>query len=94
MSAESWVRGASEPALLEHTIGEALQRAADLWPNAEALVSVHQNIRWTWKQFAEQVDSFAAGLLALGLIPGDRVGVCWRRSPGPGPRSWRDSRWS
>ena len=75
MSQLSIVRGATEPALLEHTIGEALLRAAKRWPKQEALVSVHQEIRWTWEQFAFHVDRIAAGLLALGLKPGDRVGV-------------------
>ncbi|MFT3723396.1 MAG: AMP-binding protein [Hyphomonadaceae bacterium] len=75
MSQPSLVRGATEPALLEHTIGGALLRAARKWPKQEALVSVHQDIRWTWEQFAFHVDRIAAGFLALGLKPGDRVGV-------------------
>jgi len=75
MPSPSLVIGATEPPLLEHTIGEALARAAALWPDAEALVSVHQGIRWTWAEFARRVDALAAGLLALGLAPGDRLGV-------------------
>jgi len=75
MSQPSLVRGVSQPALLEDTIGEALLRAARLWPDQEALVSVHQGIRWTYRQFAEEVDRLAAGLLALRLEKGDRVGV-------------------
>lgn len=75
MEALSQVKGATQPPLLEHTIGEALDRAARLWPEAEALVSVHQNIRLTWAELLAQADAFAAGLLALGLRPGDRVGV-------------------
>ncbi|HVY89662.1 MAG TPA: AMP-binding protein [Hyphomonadaceae bacterium] len=71
----SIVRGALEPALLEYTIGEALNRAVKRWPKQEALVSVHQNIRWTYEQLGARVDQLAAGLLALGLKPGDRVGV-------------------
>jgi fatty-acyl-CoA synthase len=71
----SVVVGAAEPPLLEHTIGQALALAAQRWPDAEALVSRHQGVRLTWKEFARQVDAFAAGLLALGLEPGDRVGV-------------------
>jgi len=35
----------------------------------------HQNIRWTYDQLLEKVDGFAAGLIRLGLKPGDRVGV-------------------
>lgn len=75
MGHQSLVRGASEPPLLEYTIGDALLRAAKAWPTQEALVSVHQGIRWTYQQFADEVDRLAAGLLALDLQPGDRVGV-------------------
>jgi fatty-acyl-CoA synthase len=75
MSELSLVKGETTPALLEHTIGEALDRAVTLWPEAEALVSVHQQIRWTWAEFSQRVGALAAGLLSLGLKPGDRVGV-------------------
>ena len=75
MSQPSLVRGVTEPALLEHTIGDALLRAARTWPAQEALVSVHQGIRWTYQQFSDAVDRLAAGFLALDLQPGDRVGV-------------------
>lgn len=75
MTQLSLVRGATEPALLEYTIGEALLRAARQWPKQEALVSVHQGVRWTYEQFSFEVDRLAAGFLALGLKPGDRVGV-------------------
>lgn len=71
----SYVRGATAPSLIEYTIGEALKRAVKQWPNAEALVSAHQGIRWTYKEFGARVEAIAAGLLGLGLKPGDRVGV-------------------
>jgi fatty-acyl-CoA synthase len=71
----SLVRGAREPPLLETTIPQALARAVELWPDREALVSAHQNIRWTWAEFARRADELAAGLLSLGLERGDRVGV-------------------
>jgi fatty-acyl-CoA synthase len=71
----SHVVGDDQPALLEHTIGKALDIAVAAWPDAEALVSVHQGLRFTWTQFVRRVDDVAAGLLALGLHPGDRVGV-------------------
>jgi len=81
--ADSLVRGAHNPTLLEHTIGEALDLAVRRWPDVEAVVSVHQGVRWTWAEFGRRVDAFAAGLLALGLEPGDRVGV-W----GPNSAEW------
>ena len=34
-----------------------------------------QNVRWTYRELKEQADAFAAGLLALGLAPGDRIGI-------------------
>jgi fatty-acyl-CoA synthase len=71
----SHVVGASEPPLLEHTIGMALEVAAQRRPEATALVSRHQNVRLSWAELKEAADGFAEGLLALGLRPGDRVGV-------------------
>lgn len=71
----SHTSGPTEPALLETTIGDALENAAALWSANLALVSRHQGIRWTWAELNEQVDSIAAGLLAQGVKKGDRVGI-------------------
>ncbi len=35
----------------------------------------HQQVRWSYAELKRRVDAFAAGLLALGLVPGDRVGI-------------------
>lgn len=67
--------GATDPPLLEHTIGAALDLAAAKWPDALALVSRHQDIRWTWRQLKAEVDAAACGLVAQGLKPGERVGI-------------------
>lgn len=71
----SYVKGGDSPSLLEFTIGEAFDRAVQQWPQREALVSCHENIRWTWTDLAQRVDYFAKGLLELGIGPGDRVGI-------------------
>jgi fatty-acyl-CoA synthase len=71
----SHVRGPSAPALREDTIGQALAEAARRWGDREALVAVHQGIRWTFAELAARADAVAAGLIALGLEPGDRVGI-------------------
>ena len=73
--AMSWVRGADEPPLLEETIGQALDRAARQWGEELALVSVHQDVRWTYADLARKAEDLAAGLLALGRQTGDRIGI-------------------
>lgn len=71
----SHVHGATEPPLIEHSIGDALALAAERWGTRDALVSVGQGIRWNFAELLERSDAFAAGLLALGLNPGDRIGI-------------------
>jgi fatty-acyl-CoA synthase len=71
----SFVRGSDEPPLLEQTVGEVLRQAAASWPNAEALVSIQQGVRWSYAEFLSRVERLAAGLLKLGLRHGDRVGI-------------------
>ena len=62
MDAElSYVKGADAPPLLETTIGEALDAAAARWGEADALVSVQQKIRWSWRILAARADALAAG---------------------------------
>ena len=71
----SRVRGASKPPLIEITIGQALDQAAERWGDADALVSVAQGVRWGWRELATRANALAAGLQALGLVPGDRIGI-------------------
>ena len=75
MTRLSYVSGAGSKPLIYQTIGNALQVAAETWPEQEALVVCHQDIRWTWRELNRRVDEFAAGLVAMGFEPGDRVGV-------------------
>lgn len=71
----SYVQGAASEPLLAWTIGEALDRAAATWPGGAALISRRQGIDWTWLELGERAKALAAGLLALGLRRGDRIGV-------------------
>jgi len=57
------------------TIGGMLNRIAARYPDNEAMVSVHQNIRWTYREFRERADALARGLMALGVERGDRVAI-------------------
>jgi len=75
MSQLSYVNGASDKPLLGLTIGACFDGTAAAHPDRMALISRHQKIRWTYAELKEQVDALAAGLLALDLEPGDRVGI-------------------
>ncbi len=72
---QSYVHGASETPLLYKTIGQALRDAVDKWGDREALIVRHQNLRYTYNDLYREAEGFAAGLLALGLTRGDRVGI-------------------
>jgi fatty-acyl-CoA synthase len=71
----SHVKGLSTPELSNDTIGDLLDKAVQTWGNREAFVFLAPRLRWTWRQFQVEVDKVAAGLLCLGVEPGDRVGI-------------------
>jgi fatty-acyl-CoA synthase len=71
----SYAHGASEKPLLGETIGDNLARTAAAAPDADALVSCHQDLRWSYGELDERVDRAAAALIAAGLEPGDRLGI-------------------
>jgi fatty-acyl-CoA synthase len=73
--AQSYVHGASAEPLIGETIGVLLDRIAAEAPDSPALVMRHQKIRWNYRQLRERVDDLAAGLIALGLAVGDRIGI-------------------
>ena len=73
--AMSYVCGTSNQPLIYQTIGDAFDHTVERWGDREAVVVRHQGIRWTWRQLGEAIEAFAAGLLALDLQPGDRVGI-------------------
>src|SRR6185312_11033559 len=72
---QSYVHGASPVPLLGDTIGVHFDKAVSRWPDRAALVVRHQNVRWSYAELSKRVDALAGGLLALGLEPGDRVGI-------------------
>jgi fatty-acyl-CoA synthase len=72
---QSYAHGASSVPLIGETIGRQFDRAAARWGDRQALVVRHQEVRWTWSELQAKVDALAAGLLALGLEPGDRIGI-------------------
>ena len=72
---ESYVHGASPTPLIGETIGRFFDEAAARWAGELALVVPHQGVRWTYVELKERVDALAAGLVGLGLAPGERIGI-------------------
>jgi len=72
---QSYAQGASAVPLIGDTIGAYFDKAAERWADRPALIVTQQGVRWTYAELNARVDAFAAGLLALGHEPGDRVGI-------------------
>ncbi|HWA43548.1 MAG TPA: AMP-binding protein [Hypericibacter adhaerens] len=73
--AQSYVSGLGTLPLIGDTIGVHLDRIAQRWPDRPALVVRQQQVRWSYREFNERVDAMAAGLVALGFAPGERIGI-------------------
>jgi fatty-acyl-CoA synthase len=72
---QSYAHGTSETPLLGETIGANLERTTARFPTADALISRHQGLRYTYAELNAAVDRVARGLLAMGLARGDRAGI-------------------
>ncbi|HIH2752282.1 AMP-binding protein [Burkholderia aenigmatica] len=71
----SIVRGRTDVPLSDATVATLLNDTASRFPARPAVVFREQGIRWDWRTFAHEIDVLAAGLVALGIEPGDRVGI-------------------
>lgn len=80
---KSYYCGASTTQIIYETIGGYFDRVANEHPDNPALVLRHQNVDWTYSELQQRVDQLAAGLISLGVEPGDRVGI-W----GPNSAEW------
>jgi len=74
-TALSYVHGAANKALIGETIGRNFDRTVAQWGERPGLIVRQQGVRWSYRELGEKVDAFAAGLVALGLQPGERIGI-------------------
>ena len=75
MLTESYFSATSDKPLVYETIGACFDRIAEQHGARDGLIVRHQSVRWSYAQYRTQVDRFAAGLVALGIGKGDRVGM-------------------
>jgi fatty-acyl-CoA synthase len=61
--------------LLEYTLGEMLEKWAVETPDHEFMVYPDRDLRFTYGQFDHRVNRLAKGLMAIGIRPGDKVGI-------------------
>ena len=71
----SHVIGNSKIPLRNITIPAFFDEIVAKFGDEEAAVFSQFNIRWTYAELIDKCEEFAAGLLALGLYKGDRVGI-------------------
>ena len=65
----------------ELTIGRYFRNQVAIDPDHEFVVYPDRDLRWTYKDFDERTDNLARGLLAIGMKPGDHLGVWARNIP-------------
>ncbi|WP_277187401.1 AMP-binding protein [Caballeronia sp. BR00000012568055] len=71
----SYVRGPNDISLSDATVSRHLLETVERFADRSAVVFREQNVRWTWREFADEIDVLATALLDLGIAPGDRVGI-------------------
>ncbi|MBV8620351.1 MAG: AMP-binding protein [Curvibacter sp.] len=74
-AALSHARGSDTQALIEQTLGDFFAAMAQRHADREALVSLHQGRRYTYRALQTEVSRLASALLGLGLSVGDRIGI-------------------
>ena len=73
--AVSYASGPSDKPLLGSTIGKFFDYAAGRYAEREAVVSIHQQVRFTYTQLAERVNKLAKAFISAGFQKGDRIGI-------------------
>ena len=73
--AVSYASGPSDKPLLGSTIGKFFDYAAGRYAEREAVVSIHQQVRFTYSELAERVNKLAKAFISAGFQKGDRIGI-------------------
>ena len=65
----------------EKTVGALFQEQAKILGDREFIIYPDRNLRFSWREFEARTERLAKGLLALGLRPGDHLGIWARNVP-------------
>ena len=65
----------------EKTIGQYFRDQVAIDPAHEFVVYPDRMLRWSYQDFDDRTDNLARGLLAIGMEPGDHLGVWARNIP-------------
>ncbi len=71
----SYASGTSQEPLLGITIGDQFDQTAERFPDQEAVIVRHQNIRLSYQELKQEVDTCARAFIHLGLEKGERIGI-------------------
>ncbi len=71
----SYVCGDTSVPLWRKTVFDVLKDTAAEFGHRDAAIFCEHDVRWSWSDLLQKCDDLASGLLAVGLAPGDRVGI-------------------
>lgn len=71
----SYACGTSQQPLVGMTIGAKFDEACQQYAEHDAVISLHQNMRLSYRELQAKVDAFTCSLLRLGLKKGDRLAI-------------------
>jgi fatty-acyl-CoA synthase len=66
---------APTPWVWNQTVGTTLDHTAARFPDHDALVFPGLARRWSWRQLSERVNTIASAFIAIGIQPGDHIGI-------------------
>lgn len=71
----SYTSSTAEKPLIGMTIGDKFDEIANTYPDNDALIVLHQNVHWSYRELQQRANQCARALLSMGVRKGDRVGV-------------------
>ncbi|MEG0541053.1 MAG: AMP-binding protein [Angelakisella sp.] len=67
--------------LMSITVGALLEQVADRFPEREAVKYTDRDYRRTWREFDDEVNRVAKGMMAHGIEKGDKVAIWAANTP-------------